>query len=194
MAIDRDTLVVGAKFEDSVACGVNGAQGDNSMVNRGAAVSGDLVAVSAHGEDSRAPGQAPGVNGYQGNNSLLDAGAAYAFDLQAPDPAGTPTCCGDGTGLACPCNNGAPGAGCANSASSGAALVGNGLLCFGAQKRWSVQVADGSGATSHGPGVFGAHPAAVPGATLLYQWWYRDVADTCGGGFNFSNAWATTWQ
>jgi len=72
--------------------------------------------------------------------------------------------------------------------------LGNGLLCFTSQKRWSVQFADAGGAATYGPGLFSTHPDAVPGATLLYQWWYRDTADPCGGGFNLSNAWSATWQ
>ena len=71
---------------------------------------------------------------------------------------------------------------------------GNGLLCLSSEKRWFVQSADASGAVSYGPGLFSTHPAAIPGATLFYQWWYRDGADLYGGGFNFSNAWAVTWE
>ncbi len=72
--------------------------------------------------------------------------------------------------------------------------VGNGLLCASPQKRWFVQFADSSGGVVYGPGLLGTDPAATPGATLLYQWWFRDNADSCGGGFNFSNAWSTTWM
>ena len=169
------------------------------------------------------------------NYSTLGRGTTnHAIYPTCPD--GTAFCAGDGTGTPCPCNNGAAGAGCANSASTGAVLtgygapdtagdsfvltvadstpgtpgllfqgtaalgggaglqVGNGLFCIGSQRRWSVLVADDTGQASYGPALLGSDPAAVPGATLLYQWWYRDNADPCGGGFNFSNAWSATWQ
>jgi hypothetical protein len=71
---------------------------------------------------------------------------------------------------------------------------GNGLLCINPQRRWDPLSADVQGALSYGPGLMSTDPAAVPGATVLYQWWYRDVADPCGGGFNYSNAWSETWQ
>ena len=58
----------------------------------------------------------------------------------------------------------------------------------------AAMVADSAGAAAYGPNQFGAHHHAIPGATLFYQWWYRDPSDSCGGGFNFSNAVAVTWQ
>jgi hypothetical protein len=70
---------------------------------------------------------------------------------------------------------------------------GNGLLCIGSQKRFNVQVADANGIVTYGPGLLSGDAAAMPGSTLLYQWWYRDVANPCGGGFNFSNAWSVSW-
>jgi hypothetical protein len=72
--------------------------------------------------------------------------------------------------------------------------LGNGLLCFTSQNRWSVQFADSSGSAAYGNGLLSSHPAAQPGATLLYQWWYRDAANSCGNGFNFSNGMSVTWQ
>ncbi len=72
--------------------------------------------------------------------------------------------------------------------------LGNGLLCFNSQKRWSVQGTSSSGAVTYGPNLFSHHPAATPGATVFYQWLFRDPADPCGGVFNLSNAWSTTWQ
>lgn len=43
-------------------------------------------------------------------------------------------------------------------------------------------------------------PGLVPtrelhtGVATNYQYWYRDPGNTCSGaGFNFSNAWTTTW-
>jgi hypothetical protein len=71
---------------------------------------------------------------------------------------------------------------------------GNGLLCINPQRRWDPQPANLHGGLSYGPGLMSTDPAAVPGATVLYQWWYRDVLDPCGGAFNYSNAWSETWQ
>jgi len=45
-------------------------------------------------------------------NAFINAGSAY--------------CYGDGTGLACPCTNGDPGAGCSNSVGTSARLEGSG--------------------------------------------------------------------
>ena len=72
--------------------------------------------------------------------------------------------------------------------------LGNGLLCINTQRRWTPKSANAFGGVSYGPGLLGTDPAAVPGATLFYQWWFRDVLAPCGGGFNFSTAWCETWQ
>ena len=72
--------------------------------------------------------------------------------------------------------------------------MGTGRLCGNPQKRWNTQFADSAGAVSYGPGLLSTDLAAVPGATLLYQWWYRDVADPCDGGFNFSNGLSVSWH
>jgi hypothetical protein len=103
LALDGDTLVVGADGEDSNGTG----QGDNSLTNVGAAyvfvrqgtnwsqqaylkasnpdeldlfgsfvtLDGDTLAVSAHNESSNATG----INGNQADNSLMGSGAVYVF-------------------------------------------------------------------------------------------------------------------
>lgn len=103
LALDGDTLVVGADGEDSNGTG----QGDNSLTNVGAAyvfvrqgttwsqqaylkasnpdefdlfgtfaaLDGDTLAISAHNESSNATG----INGNQADNSLMGSGAVYVF-------------------------------------------------------------------------------------------------------------------
>jgi hypothetical protein len=107
IAIDGDTVMVGAPYEDSNATGMNGDQNNNLATNSGAvyvftrsigtwsqqaylkasntggndefgwslAISGEVVVVGAHYEDSNATG----VNGDQNNNSSGGSGAAYVF-------------------------------------------------------------------------------------------------------------------
>jgi FG-GAP repeat protein len=107
VAVSGDTVVVGARDEESSATGVNGNQNDNSASNAGAAyvfvrsgttwtqqaylkasnpnVSdqfGTSVAISGDTVVVGAWGEdsnATGVNGDQGNNSTVAAGAAYIF-------------------------------------------------------------------------------------------------------------------
>jgi hypothetical protein len=107
VAIGDDTVVVGARSEDSNATGVNGNQTDNSAISSGAAyvfarsgnswtqqaylkasnterddLFGDSVAVSG---DTVVVGafaedsNATGINGNSGNNSANLSGAAYVF-------------------------------------------------------------------------------------------------------------------
>jgi len=107
VAVSGDTLVVGARFEDSSATGVNGEQADNSAIGAGAAYVfvrsggvwsqqaylkasntdaddefGSSVAVSG---DTLVVGaylensNATGVNGNQADNSAGDSGATYVF-------------------------------------------------------------------------------------------------------------------
>lgn len=74
--------------------------------------------------------------------------------------------------------------------------VGDGLLCTGGQSaRSQVQLASaGSTLFTDFQGMpFGAssYGAGVP---TNYQFWYRNTTNSCSGaGFNFSNAWTTTW-
>jgi trimeric autotransporter adhesin len=107
IAIDGDTLVVGAPGEDSSSTGVNRDESNDNYADSGAvyvfrrrgtawiqeaylkasntepndrfgasvAVSGDLVAVGAAGEDS----PSTGVNGSESVNSASAAGAVYVF-------------------------------------------------------------------------------------------------------------------
>ena len=107
VALDGDTLVVGAGGEDSIATGVNGNQSDNSASSSGAAYvfvrSGDTWSQQAYLKASNADvddrfgnsialdgdtlvvgarsedSGATGVNGDQFNNSALGSGAAYIF-------------------------------------------------------------------------------------------------------------------
>jgi len=68
--------------------------------------------------------------------------------------------------------------------------AGDGVLCSNSSLRYAVNSTDANGnATQTG---FGAN--AVPGQSLNYQYWFRDTGNTCGGGFNFTNGWAVTWQ
>lgn len=103
VAVSDDTAVVGARYEDRDAAGVedfsasnagaayaftrNGAgwtpraylkasnAGEEDYFGHAVAVSGDTVVVGAYREDSNATT----VNGNQGNNSASSAGAAYIF-------------------------------------------------------------------------------------------------------------------
>ncbi len=105
--LDGDTLVVGARFEDSAATGVNGNQVDNSALDSGAAYvftrSGGVWSQQAYLKASNTEAgdefgswvavdgdtlvvgarfedsAATGVNGNQVDNSALDSGAAYVF-------------------------------------------------------------------------------------------------------------------
>jgi hypothetical protein len=107
VAIDGDTVMVGAPYEASNATGVDGNQGDNSAYAAGAAYvftrsgttwsqqaylkasntgAGDLfgysVAIDGDTVVIGAYGEASnatGVDGNQGDNSALNAGAAYVF-------------------------------------------------------------------------------------------------------------------
>lgn len=107
VAIDGDTLVVGAFVEDSVATGVNGNATDNTATDSGAAyvfvrsagvwlqqaylkasntTAGDHFghSVSVSGDTivigaRREDSNASGVNGNQLDESATDAGAAYVF-------------------------------------------------------------------------------------------------------------------
>ncbi|MGE0470998.1 MAG: integrin [Nitrospira sp.] len=113
VAMDGDTLVAGARFEDSAATGVNGDQADNSAPESGAAYvftrtegdwsqqaylkasntgAGDLfgndVAVDGDTLVVGAPSEdsaATGVNGDQADNSAPESGAAYVFTRSGGD-------------------------------------------------------------------------------------------------------------
>ncbi len=68
--------------------------------------------------------------------------------------------------------------------------VGDGILCAGPTLRFGVNILDGAGSTNQAS--FGASTSV--GMDMKYQYWFRDTANTCGGGFNFSNAWEVTWE
>jgi uncharacterized repeat protein (TIGR02543 family) len=108
VAVDGDTVVVGAPYEDSNATGVNGTESDNSLSNAGAAYvftrSGTTWSQQAYlkasnpdsddyfGADVAVSGDTilvgaafedggtTGVNGSGTDNSAADAGAAYVFE------------------------------------------------------------------------------------------------------------------
>ncbi len=107
VALSGDTLVIGARYEDSAATGVNGNQSDNGAEESGAAYvfvrsngewaqqaylkasntdAGDHfgVSVAVSGDTLvvgaiREDSNAMGVDGEQNNDSAIDAGAAYIF-------------------------------------------------------------------------------------------------------------------
>ncbi|MFY9345288.1 MAG: cadherin-like beta sandwich domain-containing protein [Planctomycetota bacterium] len=111
IALDGDTLVVGAPREDSAATGINGVQNNEDAANSGAVYvfvrdgttwqqqayikasntgAGDFfgVCVAVRG-DTMAVGayledsNATGIGGDQGNNSAVDSGAVYVFTRSA---------------------------------------------------------------------------------------------------------------
>jgi len=106
VAISGDTLIIGAKREDSNASGVNGDQSDNSLLSGAAYVFvrsgitwsqeaylkasnpdfndgfGSAVAISDHTAivgARREASNSTGINGNQADNSIAGAGAAYVF-------------------------------------------------------------------------------------------------------------------
>jgi len=114
VAIDGDTLVVGAKFEDSNATGIDGDQSNNTAGNAGAAYvfvrdaqgqwsqQAYLKASNTEANDQfgysvavsgglvaiaavREDSAATGANGDQSDNSLEWAGAVYLFERDAND-------------------------------------------------------------------------------------------------------------
>ncbi len=120
VAVSGDTVVVGARNEDSSATGVDGNGADNSAILSGAAYVfvrevggvwsqqaylkasntgafdnfGESVAVSGDAVVVGADGEesnATGVDGNQADNSAANAGAAYVFVL-CPDLAGDMNC------------------------------------------------------------------------------------------------------
>jgi hypothetical protein len=126
VAVAGDTVVVGAYQEDSNATGVNGAQGDNSATDAGAAYvftrSGTTWTQQAYlkasntGADDRfgvsvavagetvvvgayfEASNATGVNGNQADNSASFAGAAYVFALAEIAVSGNSLDIADGDG------------------------------------------------------------------------------------------------
>lgn len=66
---------------------------------------------------------------------------------------------------------------------------GDGILCSNSTSRFNVQFTAPGGSVS----MSSLGSQASSGATLNYQYWFRDPGNSCGGGFNFSNAWTVTW-
>ena len=152
-----------------------------------------------------------------GGGPSENSGSAYC----AGDGSGTPCPCsadgGAGEGCLTTSGTGATLAGSGNAAVSGDTLVlsvsggpankpgiffqgnnqlagnqaGDGLLCTaGATIRYDVNFLDATGSASQTG--FGVN--AAPGTTRNYQYWFRDTGNSCGGGFNFTNAWTVTWE
>ncbi len=74
-------------------------------------------------------------------------------------------------------------------------LFNDGFRCaFGPVKRLEIVTTDGTGAAQTSVNIATAGAIPLGGATRTYQFWYRDMGNTCSGqGFNFSNAWAVQW-
>jgi hypothetical protein len=67
--------------------------------------------------------------------------------------------------------------------------LGNGILCTNATLRYSITPTDAAGqAVQHG-----LNANAVEGATLNYQYWFRDQGGPCSAAFNFTGGWTVTW-
>ena len=194
--LQGSTLLVGAPGENSSSTGMNGDQGNGTAPAAGAAYLFNLEGTSPQvpfcfgdGTGGTCPCGVPGALG-AGCPGSLSTGAVLSSGGQAFVTADS---------LNFQIENSTPGSpglllqGNAQFGGGGL-VVGNGLLCSQSQKRWPTMVSDATGAAAYGPDQFGSHHHAVPGATLFYQWWYRDPSDPCGGGFNFSNAVAVTWQ
>jgi len=68
--------------------------------------------------------------------------------------------------------------------------LGDGIWCSNADLRYGVNMTDGQGNAVQA----GLGENASAGEVLNYQFWFRDPGNSCGGGFNFSNAWTVTWE
>jgi len=68
--------------------------------------------------------------------------------------------------------------------------LGDGILCSNANVRYGHHATDGQGNAVQA----GLGENASAGEVLNYQFWFRDPGNSCGGGFNFSNAWTVTWE
>jgi len=194
LALDGERVLVGATGESSAATGVNGEQDDTSADGAGA-VYAFRVPTSELGTECFGDGTgatcpcfnfgSPGA-GCQGSSltgaELSASGRAYAeLDLLSLSVSGS--------------TPGAPGILFRGSAlPSGGTPLGDGLLCLAPERRFGVRFADASGRVLIDPGLAVEDAAAAPGATLRYQWWYRDPGGDCGGGFNLSNALIVRWR
>lgn len=199
VGISGDLAVAGAFLEDSDSTGINGDQGDVDLFfGAGAAYAFDLAATPLAGTaycfGDGSGNVCPCTLGATGAGCANSSGSGARLSA-----GGTPSATGTDSFVLLVADSapGTPGLivqGINQLAGGNGNLVGNGLLCVSPQKRWFVQSSDSLGNVVYGPGLFSTDPAAAPGATLLYQWWYRDNSDPCGNGFNFSNGWSTTWQ
>jgi hypothetical protein len=201
VALGDGFAVVGAPNEDSLSQGVNGTQGNGGPGENsrsGAAYGFDLtepidLGVSfceGDGSSSTCPcfnfGSAgAGCANSAGGSALLygEGAACSGLDSLVLRVSGS-----------MPNKPGLLFQGINSMAGGNGNPLGNGLICVAPQRRWDVQFADDNGGVIYGPGVLADDPAVSAGAILHYQWWYRDAADTCGGGFNFSNAYTVIWE
>jgi hypothetical protein len=186
VSVSVDTIVVGARGEDSNATGVNGNQSDNSVSFAGAAYvfvrsgsswtqqgyvkASNTATTDQFGQSVSVSGStivvgayaedsnATGVNGNQANDSAADSGATYVYWQDSP----TSFCLGDGLGTLCPCgNSGSPGNGCANSGFTGGARLS----------------AAGNPGASAGTDTFVLTASDIPGPGLFFQ----GTAQSAGG-------------
>ena len=132
IAIEGDTIVVGARFEDSAATGINGDASDNTAEAAGAAYvfvragvawaqqtylkAANTDADDYFGESVTISGNtivvgarledsvATGINGDASDNTAESAGAAYVFAPTPPEPTQTPTNTATNTPTSTPTN------------------------------------------------------------------------------------------
>ncbi len=189
-----DGVVVTSAMDDSAAVGLNGDASDTSALAAGAAHAFDIPTT---GIDAFCFGDSSGATCPCFNFSSAGAGCQNSSGAGAMLESSGFACVGADllslhmTGSVV----GAPGLLMQGSIAIGAgAPLGNGLLCLVPQRQWPVRTGDNSGSVTYGPGLLSMDPSVFPGATVLYQWWYRDTANTCGNGFNYSNGLSVTWQ
>lgn len=194
LAMSELGLVVSTTAESSASTGVNGDQSDTSAPYSGAVY---LFETATDDQVAYCFGDSTGGACPCFNFGSVGAGCQHS------DGSGALL---SGTGFACTSNDsfalnvaqskaGTPGLVFQGSADLGLGnALGDGLLCVTPARRWFPQSADAGGAVTYGPGIFSKDPAVVPGNTLHYQWWFRDLSGACGTGFNFSNGLSVTWQ
>lgn len=91
----------------------------------------------------------------------------------------------------CPPNT--PGLFFSGPASHPATMFGDGLRCVsGPVMRLGVIPTDAAG-SAQTPWTLSVLEGLAPGDVREYQYWYRDPAGPCGGGFNLSNAYHVQW-
>ncbi len=112
-----------------------------------------------------------GQGGRLTGSGIADTGADTFVLEVAGGPAGRPGLLFQGTATAAPLP------------------FGDGLRCVKPTLRHPVKVLSGAGTCSYS----GLGADASSGETLSYQYWFRDPAGFCGGGFNVTGGWMVTW-